>query len=190
MKEKILILEIYTISLIYFNILQKNNKIKNIKNYIFKNYIRYTMATDNPEKKTFDLKDILNISPEMLQSFQSLTLNNNENNNLMNSSSILSQNNKSENTDELKKKLRDKRNALKNNRLGKKYREENQIKALKENPLFQNINGGNANGANDANDTDIKNTIENMASKMSNDPKQKKNIKKQMSNLIEKMKEG
>jgi hypothetical protein len=142
--------------------------------------------TDNPEKKTFDLKDILNVSPEMLQSLQSLTLNNNENN-AMNSSSILSQintlSNTSGNKEDLKKKLRDKRNALKNNRLGKKYQEENQIKALKENPLFQNINGGNAN------DSDIKNTIESMASKMSNDPKQKKNIKKQMNHLIEKMKE-
>jgi len=142
--------------------------------------------TDNPEKKTFDLKDILNVSPEMLQSLQSLTLNNNENN-AMNSSSILSQintlSNTSGNKEDLKKKLRDKRNALKNNRLGKKYQEENQIKALKENPLFQNINGGYAN------DSDIKNTIESMASKMSNDPKQKKNIKKQMNHLIEKMKE-
>lgn len=144
--------------------------------------------TDNSEKKTFDLKDILNISPEMLQSLQSLTLNNNESNNLINSSSILSQNNNtSGNKEDLKKKLRDKRNALKNNRLGKKYQEENQIKALKENPLFQNINGGNLNGANDS---DIKNTIESMASKMSNDPKQKKNIKKQMNHLIEKMKES
>ena len=143
--------------------------------------------TDNPEKKTFDLKDILNISPEMLQSLQSLTLNNSENNenNFMNSSSILSQNNTiSSNKEDLKKKLRDKRNALKNNRLGKIYQEKNQIKALKENPLFQNINGGNAN------DTDIKNTIESMASNMSNDPKQKKNIKKQMNHLIEKMKES
>jgi predicted outer membrane protein len=150
--------------------------------------------TDNAEKKMFDLKDILNISPEMLQSLQSLTLNNNENNS-MNSSSILSQINTLSNTssntlsnkEDLKKKLRDKRNALKNNRLGKKYQEDNQIKTLKENPLFQNMNGGNLNGANDA---DIKNTIESMASKMSNDPKQKKNIKKQMNHLIEKMKES
>ena len=52
----------------------------------------------------------------------------------------------------------------------------------KENQLFQNINNMDS--------TETKKIIENMASKMSNDPKQKKNIKNQMENLIDKMKDS
>ena len=78
--------------------------------------------------------------------------------------------------------MREKRESLKNNRTSKKGRENNQMNMLKENPLFQNID--------QLDDTKTKNLIETMASKISNDPKQKKNIKKQMENLINKMKES
>ena len=80
---------------------------------------------------------------------------------------------------ELLKKLRTVRQNLKNNRMKKNIREEYQIKALKENPLFQNANG---------NDQEMKNIINKTVSQLSNDPKQKKNLKKQMENLIDKMK--
>lgn len=79
--------------------------------------------------------------------------------------------------EELRKKLRDKTNNMRNCRMSKSLREEQQIKTLKENPAFQN------NGSND----DVKNMIEKMASNMAHDPKQKKNLKKQMENLIGKM---
>lgn len=83
--------------------------------------------------------------------------------------------------DELRKKLRQKTNNMRNNRSGKILREQNQINSLKENPLFQNIGNGN--------EDEIKKVIETMASSFSKDPKQKKNIKKQMEKLVEKIKE-
>lgn len=83
--------------------------------------------------------------------------------------------------EELRRKLRAKTNSLKGNRMSKQEREKNQINELKKNPMFQNA--GLAGGNND----DIKNMIDAYASKMTNDPKQKKNIKKQMDSLIEKM---
>jgi hypothetical protein len=84
-----------------------------------------------------------------------------------------------ERREELRSKLREKTNVLKGNRTSKETREKNQINELKQNPLFQT--GGNANPE------DIKNMIEAYSSKMTKDTKQKKNIKKQMNNLIEKM---
>lgn len=83
--------------------------------------------------------------------------------------------------DELRKKLRQKTNNMRNNRSGKILREQNQINSLKENPLFQNIGNGN--------EDEIKKVIETMASSFSKDPKQKKNIKKQIEKLVDKIKE-
>ena len=80
--------------------------------------------------------------------------------------------------EELKQKLRAAIKSRSNNRLKKDLRQQNQINMLKENPMFQNM----------GNTADMKNVIDNMASKMSNDPRQKKNIKKQMEELVEKMK--
>lgn len=127
-----------------------------------------TTTDSNLEKKSFNLKDLIDIPSEMLES---LNLNTEED----------KEKERLQNIEALKKKLREKRNSLRNNRLGKRYKEDNQIKTLKENPLFQNLNGN-------FDSPEIKMAIENMASKMSNDPKQKKNIKKQMENLLEKMK--
>jgi len=80
--------------------------------------------------------------------------------------------------EELRKRLHAKTNTLKGNRMSKNTREQNQINELKENPMFQNAG---------SNETDIKNMIDAYASKMTSDPKQKKNIKKQMDSLIQKM---
>jgi hypothetical protein len=82
---------------------------------------------------------------------------------------------------DLKQKLRQKTNNMKNNRLGKSTKEQTQINALKQNPMFQNIQN--------TNNEDIKRAIETMASSFSKDPRQKKNIKKQVEKLVEKMKE-
>ncbi len=82
---------------------------------------------------------------------------------------------------DLKQKLKQKTNNMRNNRLGKSSREQTQINALKENPMFQNV--GNTS------EEEIKKAIEMMASSFSKDPRQKKNIKKQVGKLVEKIKE-
>ena len=77
----------------------------------------------------------------------------------------------------LRQKLRNKTNSLRNNRMSKNAREQNQIESLKSNPAFQNINSNE----------DMKKAIDMVASSMSKDSKQKKNIKKQMEQLVGKM---
>jgi hypothetical protein len=116
--------------------------------------------TDN-KNKSFNIKDLVDIE------------------NLVNYSDETDKPIKS-NRDELRAKLRSKTNSLRNNRMSKNIKEENQMKSLKENPMFKDI---------DPNSVDMKNIIENMSNKMCADPKQKKNIKKQMEKLVEKMKD-
>ena len=67
--------------------------------------------------------------------------------------------------------------CLRNNRMSKNVREQGQIESLKSNPAFQNLNS----------EEEIKKAIDMVASSMSKDSKQKKNIKKQMENLVDKM---
>lgn len=128
------------------------------------------MTDNGDEKKSFNIKDLVDI--EDLNNYTSELLKNNENevDNLSKPS-----------RDELRAKLRAKTNNLKNNRMSKNIKEENQMKSLKENPMFKNV---------DPNSVDMKNMIESMANKMCADPKQKKNIKKQMEKLVEKMKDN
>ena len=90
----------------------------------------------------------------------------------------ISENNTMPTRDELRRRLRAKTNTMKGNRSSKHIREQNQINELKENPMFQNA---------DPNSVEVKNMIDSYASKMTSDPKQKKNIKKQMDNLIQKI---
>jgi hypothetical protein len=78
----------------------------------------------------------------------------------------------------LRQKLKNKTNNLRNNRMSKSIKEQTQLESLKSNPAFQNINS----------EEDMKKTIDMVASSMSKDTKQKKNIKKQMEGLVEKMK--
>ena len=85
------------------------------------------------------------------------------------------------NREELKRRTNEKIAYMRNKRSSKNIKQESQIKALKENPLFKNLDLNN--------NTDIKKIIDNLASKMTNDSKQKKNIKKQMDKIIDKMKE-
>ena len=84
------------------------------------------------------------------------------------------------NREKLKKRTQEKMNSKKNN---KQNPQNTQIKALQNNPLFKNLN------LNLVNDIDIKKVIEDLSSKMTTDSKQKKNIKKQVNKLIEKIKE-
>jgi hypothetical protein len=78
----------------------------------------------------------------------------------------------------LRQKLRNKTNSLRNNRMPKNIKEQSQLDSLKNNPAFQNINS----------EEEMKKAIDMVASSMSKDSKQKKNIKKQMEGLVDKMK--
>lgn len=81
--------------------------------------------------------------------------------------------------DELKQKLKNKLNNMKNSRMNKNYKEETQLNSLKNNPAFQNMD----------NQENVKKAIDMMASSYSNDSKQKKNIKKQIEKLVDKIKQ-
>ena len=83
--------------------------------------------------------------------------------------------------EEALKRLKEKKEAFKNKRLGKTGQNKNQINQLMSNPLFNNLNLNNSD--------EIKNAINLMADKMTNDPKQKKNAKKQIAKLVDKMKD-
>jgi hypothetical protein len=115
------------------------------------------------EKESFNLKDLINIDD--LKEYT---------NNLDNTEKI----DETENKEEIRRRLKEKINNLKGNRLNKNLKEQNKIQQLRENPMFKNID----------NNVDMKSMIEKMATSMSKDSKQKKNIKKQMEGLIEKMK--
>ena len=58
---------------------------------------------------------------------------------------------------------------------------EKQMQSIRENPLFENLKNMNMD--------EIKKIVEGIACKMTADSKQKKNVKKQMCELIEKIKE-
>lgn len=87
-----------------------------------------------------------------------------------------------ENIERVKQRLQAKKEELRNKRTGK-FNQKNQnpqLEALKQNPLFANIHN--------APDEEIKKAIDMMASKMTNDAKQKKNAKKQINQLLEQLK--
>jgi hypothetical protein len=127
--------------------------------------------------QSFNIKDLIN--DEDLSKYSDL-INNLDLNNLNLNNLNLDKSEKIINDkEEIRRKLREKTNSLRNNRLGKKTKEDNQIKALKENPMFQNIDSN----------SDMKGVIDKMASNMSNDPRQKKNIKKQIEKLVDKIKQ-
>jgi hypothetical protein len=141
----------------------------------------------NEENKSFNLSELIN--NDELKKYIGKNLDMNKISELINGnttesiSSIEEPSEKGcisqEKREELRRRLRSKTNSLKGNRTSKEAREKNQINELKQNPLFQQ--SGNMN------EEDVKNIIETYASKMTKDAKQKKNIKKQMKNLIEKM---
>lgn len=83
--------------------------------------------------------------------------------------------------EEALKRLKEKKEAFKNKRLGKVGQQKSQINQLMSNPLFSNLNLNNSD--------EIKKAVELMAGNMTNDPKQKKNAKKQIAKLVDKMKD-
>jgi len=87
-----------------------------------------------------------------------------------------------ENIERVKQRLHAKKEELRNKRNGKYNQKSHnpQLEALKQNPLFANIHN--------APPEEIKKAIDMMASKMTNDAKQKKNAKKQISQLLEQLK--
>lgn len=120
-------------------------------------------------KKSFNLADLIN--PDILNKYAGLSKD-------MNLIEELEED-PLKKRETLRKKLRAKTNTMRIERSSKDMKEKNQINMLKENPLFKNIEN--------TDEETMKKIIDNMASKMTNDPRQKKNAKKQMENLVEKM---
>jgi hypothetical protein len=122
------------------------------------------MTINMEDTKSFNLKDL--ITPDILNKYVETNL---EDKNKLNEI----------NREILRKKLRNKTNNLRLNRSSKDAKEKNQLNMLKENSLFQNIEG--------ADNETMKKMVDAMASKMTNDSKQKKNAKKQITKLLEKI---
>ena len=128
----------------------------------------------NPE--SLNLKDL--IKPEDLEAYQNILSHNNGN---LDSNQDNQPDNEEARRNYLRQKLRAKTKQLQSSRMSKDMREKSQIEMLKENPMFKNLNGQQQNPEL------MKETIEKIASSMCKDPRQKKNIKKQLGNIIEKM---
>jgi hypothetical protein len=126
--------------------------------------------------ESLNLKDL--IKSEDLQAYQDILANGNLDN---------MQNNEPDNEEArrnyLRQKLRAKTKQLQSSRMSKDIREKSQIEMLKENPMFKNLNSVEGQ----QNPELMKETIEKIAASMCKDPRQKKNIKKQLGNIIEKM---
>ena len=130
---------------------------------------------------SFNLKDL--IDPALLEQYQnelSSTVDVKEPASESDSDSVLTEEMIRQNKEALRKRVHDKKMELRNKRLGKTVQQKNQIEQLRQNPLFQNQNLNEQ--------VDIKKMIDAYASKMTNDSKQKKHIKKQMEKLMEQMK--
>jgi len=151
----------------------------------------------NLDKKSFNLKDLINIEnipKDILESIKNneiidLEIKNDEQ--VINEQSkevqskedeILNEKERLHNIELVKNRLITRQQELSNKRKSKNVKEDIKIKMLKENPLLKNL--GNLNSLNSP---EAKTIIDNMASKMCNNSKQKKAIKKQMEKLIGKM---
>lgn len=150
------------------------------------------------QNQSFNLKDLIkleNIPADILESInnnQPIDLGIEENDLFIkkkNSSitidkedDIITEEERLKNIEALKKRFNAKKEELANSRKNKNQKEDNQIKMLKENPLFKNL--GNLGSLNSP---EAKKIIDEMASKMCTNSKQKKAMKKQMEKLISKM---
>ena len=133
------------------------------------------MDLNNSNKQSFNLKDL--IDEKEINKYKEI-----EEEEKNNEKDIISEEELKEiKRQEALKKLKEKKEAFKNQRLGKKGQQKNQINQLMSNPLFANLDLSNSE--------EIKKAVELMAGKMTNDPKQKKNAKKQIAKLVDKMKD-
>lgn len=144
----------------------------------------------NLDKKSFNLKDLINIEniPEdILESIKNneiidLEIKTDEqvSNEKSKEVQILDEKERLHNIQIVKNRLISKQQELSNKRKDNKNEKEDiKIKMLKENPLVKNLDSLNS--------PEAKKMIDNMASKMCNNSKQRKAIKKQMEKLIGKM---
>jgi len=147
----------------------------------------------NLDKKSFNLKDLINIEnidEDILESIKNnkiIDLEIKTDEEVSNEQSkeeveILDEKERLHNIQLVKKKLINRQQELSNKRKNKNVKEDMKIKMLKENPLLKNL--GNLDSLNSP---EAKTIIDNMASKMCNNSKQKKAIKKQIEKLIGKM---
>ena len=94
------------------------------------------------------------------------------------------ENQRLENIARIKQRIQTNKDELRAKRISKNNSnpKNNQLEALKQNPLFADIQN--------APPDEIKKAVELMVGKMTNDSKQKKNAKKQINNLLEQLKKS
>ena len=94
------------------------------------------------------------------------------------------ENQRLENIARVKQRIQTNKDELRTKRISKNNSnpKNNQLEALKKNPLFADIQN--------APPEEIKKAVELMVGKMTNDSKQKKNAKKQINNLLEQLKKS
>ncbi len=135
---------------------------------------------NNTVKSSFDLKDLMNMgqNPALQQQIQGMMqnqfsqhLNNNNESN----------ENKSLSKEELRKKLRDKIREKENMRMGKSFQEKKQIEQLKQNPMV--------NAMGDVKNVDVNMLVDQIMRQQNipNNPQQRKSVKRQVEQLMEKM---
>ncbi len=131
---------------------------------------------NNTIKSSFDFKDLMNLgqNPAVQQQLQSIlqdqhTNHQNNNNNVQ--------------KDDAKKRLRDKLNSMQNARMGKSFQQEEQIKQMKNNSLLRSVGSMGDN-------VDINLMVDQIMKEQNlpNNTKQRKYVKRQVEELMEKMK--
>ncbi len=135
---------------------------------------------NNTVKSSFDLKDLMNMgqNPALQQQIQGMMQN--QFSQHMNNNNESSEN-KSLSKEELRKKLRDKIREKESMRMGKSFQEKKQIEQLKQNPMV--------NAMGDVKNVDINMLVDQIMRQQNipNNPQQRKSVKRQVEQLMEKM---
>jgi hypothetical protein len=135
---------------------------------------------NNTVKSSFDLKDLMNMgqNPALQQQIQGM-MQNQFSQHLNNNNE--SSENKSLSKEELRKKLRDKIREKENMRMGKSFQEKKQIEQLKQNPMV--------NAMGDVKNVDVNMLVDQIMRQQNipNNPQQRKSVKRQVEQLMEKM---
>ncbi len=135
---------------------------------------------NNTVKSSFDLKDLMNMgqNPALQQQIQGM-MQNQFSQHLNNNNE--STENKSLSKEELRKKLRDKIREKENMRMGKSFQEKKQIEQLKQNPMV--------NAMGDVKNVDVNMLVDQIMRQQNipNNPQQRKSVKRQVEQLMEKM---
>ncbi len=129
---------------------------------------------DTTIKSSFDFKDLMNLgqNPAVQQQLQNILQGQHENHQ-----------SEPKNKDDAKKRLRDKINSMQNSRMGKSFQQEQQIQQMKNNSLMRTMGSMSDN-------MDVNALVEQVMKEQNlpNNTKQRKYVKRQVEELMEKMK--